>query len=245
MAKMTIIEGNSNDKDNVRAYMVKGEKGYSAYDLYVQHGGTLTEEQWLDAFLNAENYYNKTETDNLLDAKANSSDVYTKSEVYTKLETDELIEDTYSTSEVKTNKVWIDGKPIYRKVMFIDQMPLYVEEDPASPHFLYSKTYSTGITNMEKLINMEGCYYSTSTAHPSASFGLNMVLPQDFYADVQLYNDPSGYATVTSMSQFTHTRLSQNGETLTINCSEFLTSNNSIDRGYKGNIILEYTKTTD
>lgn len=25
--------------------------------------------------------------------------------------------DTYSTSEVKTNKVWIDGKPIYRKVV--------------------------------------------------------------------------------------------------------------------------------
>ena len=27
MAKMTIIEGNSNDKDNTRAYMVKGERG--------------------------------------------------------------------------------------------------------------------------------------------------------------------------------------------------------------------------
>lgn len=27
MSKMIIIEGNSNDKDNVRAYMVKGEKG--------------------------------------------------------------------------------------------------------------------------------------------------------------------------------------------------------------------------
>lgn len=25
--------------------------------------------------------------------------------------------DTYSTSEVKTNKVWVDGKPIYRKVV--------------------------------------------------------------------------------------------------------------------------------
>lgn len=74
MAKMTIIEGNSNDKDNVRAYMVKGEKGYSAYDLYVQHGGTLTEEEWLDAFLNAENYYNKSETDTLL------NNHYTKTE---------------------------------------------------------------------------------------------------------------------------------------------------------------------
>lgn len=63
MSKMVIIEGNSSDKDNVRAIMVKGEQGYSAYDLYVQNGGTLTEEQWLDAFLNAENFYNKTEID--------------------------------------------------------------------------------------------------------------------------------------------------------------------------------------
>ena len=28
MAKMTIIEGNSSEKDNTRAYMVKGERGY-------------------------------------------------------------------------------------------------------------------------------------------------------------------------------------------------------------------------
>ena len=63
MSKLTIVEGNSNDKDNVRAIMVKGEKGDSAYDLYVKNGGTLTEEEWLDAFLNAENYYTKSEVD--------------------------------------------------------------------------------------------------------------------------------------------------------------------------------------
>ena len=28
------------------------------------------------------------------------------------------IKDVYSTDEVKTNKVWIDGKPIYRKVFY-------------------------------------------------------------------------------------------------------------------------------
>ena len=32
----------------------------------------------------------------------------------------EAIEDKYSTTEVKTNKVWTDGKPIYRKVVEID-----------------------------------------------------------------------------------------------------------------------------
>lgn len=29
----------------------------------------------------------------------------------------DLVEDVYSTTETKTNKVWVDGKPIYRKVL--------------------------------------------------------------------------------------------------------------------------------
>ncbi|MBR4486869.1 hypothetical protein IKS57_06090 [bacterium] len=75
MSKITIIEPNSNDKDQTRNFMVKGERGYSAYDLYVQNGGTLTEEEWLDAFLNATNYYTKTEVDTSLGAKVNTSDI--------------------------------------------------------------------------------------------------------------------------------------------------------------------------
>lgn len=31
--------------------------------------------------------------------------------------------ETYSTNEIKTNKVWIDGKPIYRKVYEISSLP--------------------------------------------------------------------------------------------------------------------------
>ena len=63
MSKITIIEGNSNDKDNVRAFMVKGERGYSAYEIAVQNGYEGTEEEWKDSFLNAETYYNKNEVD--------------------------------------------------------------------------------------------------------------------------------------------------------------------------------------
>lgn len=48
--KLTIIEGNSNDKNNVRAIMVKGEKGFSAYEIAVQNGYTGTEEEWVDSF---------------------------------------------------------------------------------------------------------------------------------------------------------------------------------------------------
>lgn len=31
--------------------------------------------------------------------------------------------ETYSTDEVKTNKIWIDGKPIYRKVVNMGNLP--------------------------------------------------------------------------------------------------------------------------
>ena len=33
---------------------------------------------------------------------------------------DEKLKDVYSTNEIKTNKFWINGKPIYRKVFLLD-----------------------------------------------------------------------------------------------------------------------------
>lgn len=45
MSKITIIEGNSNDKDNVRAYMVKGEKG----DANTLSIGTVSETETAQA----------------------------------------------------------------------------------------------------------------------------------------------------------------------------------------------------
>lgn len=42
MSKITIIEGNSNDKDNVRTYMVKGEPGDSPTANVTKEGDTAT-----------------------------------------------------------------------------------------------------------------------------------------------------------------------------------------------------------
>lgn len=56
----------------------KGETGYSAYEIAVKHGYTGTEEQWSEDFLNAENYYDKSEIDTLLNGKVNTTDVYVK-----------------------------------------------------------------------------------------------------------------------------------------------------------------------
>jgi len=51
--------------------------------------------------------------------------------------------DIYSTNEVKTNKVWIDGKPIYRKVFYSDT------------NFDGNTTVGT-ITNLNRLIDIKG-----------------------------------------------------------------------------------------
>lgn len=56
----------------------KGERGYSAYEIAVQNGYEGTEAEWVDSFLNAENYYSKSETDTLLVTKAAKTEVYLK-----------------------------------------------------------------------------------------------------------------------------------------------------------------------
>ena len=52
---------------------------------------------------------------------------------------------TYSTSETLTDKVWIDGKPIYRKVIEYEKSADTTTCD--IPH---------GITNIDKIIHLEG-----------------------------------------------------------------------------------------
>lgn len=54
-----------------------------------------------------------------------------------------LGKEVYSTNEVKTNKVWIDGKPIYRKV---NRFLNYQLVNSAN-------NLSTGISNMESIIS--------------------------------------------------------------------------------------------
>lgn len=56
-------------------------------------------------------------------------------------------QDIYSTNEVKTNKVWIDGKPVYRTV-YTGNL-----SDGAKAH---------GLSNFE-IRNIEGCFKNTRT----------------------------------------------------------------------------------
>lgn len=77
MSKMIIVEGNSNDKDNVRAFMVKGERGYGiasiektstsglvdTYTITYDDGSTSTFQVTNGATPDMSDYYTATETD--------------------------------------------------------------------------------------------------------------------------------------------------------------------------------------
>ena len=59
-----------------------------------------------------------------------------------------LLRDVYSTEEVKTNKVWIDGKPIYRKVFILNGYGTLENE----------KKISCPIPNIETITHQEYYY---------------------------------------------------------------------------------------
>ena len=58
--------------------------------------------------------------------------------------------EVYSTNEIKTNKIWIDGKPIYRKVFDLGIIP----SDGAM-------TYSTNLNNVS-IKKIDGYVYDSS-----------------------------------------------------------------------------------
>lgn len=93
--------------------------------------------------------------------------------------------DIYSTTETKTNKVWIDGKPIYRKVIVktitrsgnnifslssvgLENIDKYVtlksisNGDPINEDY-----YTTNADLLRTLINHNGLYIQLGTSYPS------------------------------------------------------------------------------
>ena len=74
----------------------EGPRGYSAYEIAVQEGYQGTEEEWVNSFINAENYYNKNETNTLLGGKQDTIDNSHK------LSSD-LVDDTNKTNKFVTS----------------------------------------------------------------------------------------------------------------------------------------------
>ena len=110
----------------------KGERGYSNYEIYVKNGGTLTEEEWLEHFgVDLTGYAKTTEVSAMLDNEIGDlSELETENKDNTvdainelKGNIDTLDErGIYSTTE-KVVGVWIDGKPLYRKVINFGSLP--------------------------------------------------------------------------------------------------------------------------
>ncbi len=74
---------------------------------------------------------------------------------------DNKVVDVYSTDEVKTNKVWIDGKPIYRKVINMGNLPSNS-----------SKIINHNIKNIDFVTSISGLGV-TSTNHYNIPFSPN------------------------------------------------------------------------
>lgn len=68
----------------------------------------------------------------------------------------EQLKDVYSTNEVKTNKVWIDGKPVYRKTIYIPGNITYTGD---------SAYIDTNITNIDVLIDFTGQVQDSISGH--------------------------------------------------------------------------------
>lgn len=62
--------------------------------------------------------------------------------------------ESYSTTEVKTNKTWIDGKPIYRKVINIGEFSAT------------DMSINTGITNISEVVSFNGSFKRKDRATP-------------------------------------------------------------------------------
>lgn len=66
---------------------------------------------------------------------------------------DSLIKFEYSTEERPTHKIWIDGRPIYRKVIFKENQSFPVKGTSEIPH---------NITNFGELIDLKYSLYYQS-----------------------------------------------------------------------------------
>lgn len=89
--------------------------------------------------------------------------------------------DLYSASETLTNKVWIDGKPIYRKVVDLGTLP----------NSATTKVVAHGITGISTVTSITGIMQTTGFQMP-----LPYLHPTNITASVGIYMDPTSISAV-------------------------------------------------
>lgn len=103
-------------------------------------------------------------------------------------EVDGQTTDTYSTSEVKTNKVWIDGKPIYRTVITITTVSSG------------SYTSTDYISNFDTIVSISGTFTSSQDTTIRPLPFINYSTLNDF---IGVSVDGTGHAVIKSGSSWT------------------------------------------
>lgn len=106
----------------------------------------------------------------------------------------EILNDIYLEEERKTNKVWIDGKTIYRKVIKFGALPNATKKDVAH-----------NISNLEQFTKIEGI----ATRQDNTKFTQSLPL---VYKDIERnYNTPLGVDAQTVSIQTNEDRSTFNG----------------------------------
>ena len=82
----------------------------------------------------------------------------------------------YSTNEVKTNEKFVDGKPIYRKTIYVDELPNGYNDSGI-------KSIATGISNMDYLVDMYGTYTGTGN-HYYEKYPINYIRRDNSMYDI-------------------------------------------------------------
>jgi len=174
----------------------------------------------------------------IVDLSANETKKVTK---------ESLVNDVYSTSEVKTNKVWIDGKPIYRKTIYVNGFEATNYDSTYNALYAGVKTIETGITNLDFMVNMYGNYWDQQGFDETGYKGM---FPLNFSYSASLTSIPTGvndrrvsvYDIYSARAWVTYfSGDDYNGHYNTIKILSFVTSHPELMRGY---ITLEYTKTS-
>lgn len=78
----------------------------------------------------------------------------------------DMMPDVYSTEEVKTNKIWIDGKPIYRKILTGTKNAGWTDIDISAINYdtIFINNDTTHFTFTENSSNWcKGPYYFSNT----------------------------------------------------------------------------------
>lgn len=107
---------------------------------------------------------------------------------------------TYSTSEVQTG-TWIDGKPLYRKVLDFGALPNNS-----------SKMLNVNVSNFGKMINFTGVAFSSGFTiplpyvHPTSSDIINVWFQQsNMQIGVQTHSDRTSYTECYIIIEYTKT----------------------------------------